>query len=587
MLSNRVRGGARRSRRTPLAFLALLSLIRGLAVAQTPLADPLPDLPDDGTVVRLDLLADGLVFPTDVFPVPDGSGRRFVTGADGRVWIVTGSGAVLMAPFADLRQSPPFSNNGTALAGLAFHPEFAQDEAAGLGGRLYVAVQEAPGSGTPDWGPVGGVQESVLIELRADPDAPDREDTTARREVLRISEFHTIHNLNDLAFGPDGYLYLAKGDDLLGGQDLTQVGGKVLRIDVDFRPGNPLAANGSYALPADNPFVGSPAGLDEIYAYGFRNPWQMSFDPPTGALWVADVGEHHVEEVNRVELAPDGRAQNYGWDFMEGSFAFLDPGVSDDLSGLPLGFVGVDPVGQYDHDQDHRSITGGVVYRGVEVPHLVGDYVFGDWMTGALFRLDTQTGAIARLQLDPASEVIHGWPPTVASPPFDGIIAVRADADGEVLVVVTQRDSTPTGRILRSRLVACPVENRCQATPNSTGFPALMELEGSASVAANDMRLVARPMQPASPGLFYYGNEELELPFGDGYRCIGGTLVRVVPAAFANVNGTLRVAFDNSLPQHALIEPGLTLSFQAWYRDPQAGQSGFNLSDALRVTVCP
>ena len=145
--------------------------------------------------------------------------------------------------------------NGSAMSSIVFHPDFAADEAAGVGGRIYVMMTEPPVSGTADLGgSAGEVQQSVLYELRPSATEPDSEDPAARRELLRINENSTIHNLDDLAFRPDGTLVVTKGDDQTGGQDTLTIHGTVLRIVVDGRPGNALSANGQYWISADNPF---------------------------------------------------------------------------------------------------------------------------------------------------------------------------------------------------------------------------------------------------------------------------------------------------------------------------------------------
>ena len=158
------------------------------------------------------------------------------------------------------------------------------------------------------------------------------------------------------------------------------------------------AGNGRYSIPADNPFVDNAEGkLEEIYAYGFRNAWRMSFDRVGGALYVADIGEDNIEEINIVQ--PGGYC---GWINKEGSFVFLGfpnpTSVSDDFSLLPPGFDGIDPDAQYDHTEGDRSITGGFVYRGSRIPSLVGHYVFGDWVSGRLFNLDPMTREIQEIR---------------------------------------------------------------------------------------------------------------------------------------------------------------------------------------------
>ncbi len=148
----------------------------------------------------------------------DGTGRLFVNGADGRTYILR-DGELLAEPFIDLHSIPPFMTNGSAMSSIVFHPDLAADEAAGVGGRIYVVMTEPPGSGTADSGvSAGEVQQSVLYELRPSATEPDSEDPAARRELLRINENGTIHNLDDLAFRPDGTMVVTKGDDQTGGR---------------------------------------------------------------------------------------------------------------------------------------------------------------------------------------------------------------------------------------------------------------------------------------------------------------------------------------------------------------------------------
>ncbi len=410
----------------------------GAAPAGGPLADPLPDIAAGPHTVRLELVADGLAFPTHVVAAPDGSGRLFITLVNGIVRVVDG-GVLLPTPFVDL-SAMYAPDKGSAMASLAFHPDFATNR------TLYVILTEDEDPALADFGVTTGVaHQSVLYELRAlgDHPSPDANvwDPTSLRELLRINEDSTIHNMDALAFGPDGYLYVAKGDDETGGQDTTTIHGAILRLDVDRLPGNPLSANGEYAIPADNPFVGAGGGVvEETWAYGFRNPWRMTFDRETGALWVADVGEADIEEVG-VAVA----GGNHGWPHKEGAFAKVTGGVSDDLSGLPpLAFV--DPVGQYDHGEGNRSITGGIVARDLAHPEFFGRYVFGDWISGRLFELHPGTGNVRSIAIDPAGETVNGQ---LSGAPVEGIISVSEGAAGELLLVVTPRNMTPTARVLR------------------------------------------------------------------------------------------------------------------------------------------
>jgi quinoprotein glucose dehydrogenase len=206
-------------------------------------------------------------------------------------------------------------------------------------------------------------------------------------ELLRVKQPYWNHNGGTLAFGPDGMLYVALGDGGNGGdphrngQNLTTLLGSILRIDVDHQDDGK-----NYAIPKDNPFVGKTivsgrakdkevAVAPEIYAYGFRNVWRLSFDQKTGSLWAADVGQGLWEEINIVQSGG-----NYGWNMREAQHWFRPDG-NDTQEGL------IDPIWEYHHDIG-KSITGGSVYRGRRVPELVGKYVYADYVSGLLWALD-------------------------------------------------------------------------------------------------------------------------------------------------------------------------------------------------------
>jgi glucose/arabinose dehydrogenase len=201
--------------------------------------------------------------------------------------------------------------------------------------------------------------------------------------ILSFDQPYSNHNGGHLEFGPDGYLYIATGDGGSGGDPLGHAQnrqtfhGNILRIDIDSR-----GPQGSYAIPPDNPFAGNSEGyLEEIYAYGLRNPWRFSFDPLTGLLWAGDVGQNAVEEINIIE-----KGKNYGWNIMEGSQCF-NPPTGCDSTGLAM------PVYEYLHPLG-RSITGGYVYRGSELPLLEGAYVYADFVSGLIWALWYQEGEV-------------------------------------------------------------------------------------------------------------------------------------------------------------------------------------------------
>ena len=208
--------------------------------------------------------------------------------------------------------------------------------------------------------------------------------TFTEQILLEIPQPFANHNGGSIAFGPDGYLYIGLGDggsqnDPLGnGQNLNTILGSILRIDIDRH-----TEDLPYAIPTDNPFVGQDNVRPEIYAYGFRNVWQLSFDKATGDLWAADVGQDRYEEINRI--LPGG---NYGWSVKEGTLPFGNQVVAQMQQAAGNGFH--EPVWQYDRHQG-RSITGGFVYRGEKFPQLHGHYIYADYVSGNIWALNVST----------------------------------------------------------------------------------------------------------------------------------------------------------------------------------------------------
>jgi glucose/arabinose dehydrogenase len=309
--------------------------------ATTPAAAPVE--------ARLNLVTDQLQLPTAMATANDGSGRLFVIEQEGRVRVLK-DGKLQAKPYLDLL-SQVVKNSGydeRGLLGLAFHPQFKQN------GKLYVYYSAKTS---------GANHKSVIQEFTASPGA-DAADVRSGRVLLEFDQPEGNHNGGDIKFGPDGYLYIATGDgggagDKHGktgnGQNRRNLLGKILRIDVNKQP---------YGVPADNPFVNTPDVRPEIYAYGLRNPWRISFDRQTGQLFAGDVGQNKYEEVNIIT-----KGGNYGWRIREGFHPY-----DEDQPGTDL----LDPIAEYPHAEG-ISITGGFVYRGSAVPDLKGKYVFADW----------------------------------------------------------------------------------------------------------------------------------------------------------------------------------------------------------------
>lgn len=320
----------------------------------------------------------GLDHPLQLAHAGDASKRLFVVEQPGVIRVVR-DGKLLKRPFLDIRDRVKYGGE-MGLLGLAFHPRFKEN------GRFFV-----------DYVSKRGGLHTVIAEFSA-PKGADAADPGNEFNLMMINQPYGNHKGGQLAFGPDGFLYIAMGDGGSGddphnnGQRLDTWLGKILRIDVDQR-----YSGRAYGIPADNPF---PAGLQdgegglmEIYAWGLRNPWRFSFDPVTGLLYAGDVGQDHWEEIDVVE-----KGKNYGWRVMEGSHC--TPGVRLDCSNE--GYA--PPILDYGH-KEGICVIGGFVYRGHEVPALCGTYVFGDYGNGRVWGLlyDPAAKQVLRRRLIAAS----------------------------------------------------------------------------------------------------------------------------------------------------------------------------------------
>jgi glucose/arabinose dehydrogenase len=353
----------------------------------------------------------------------DGSGRLFVAEQQGTIRIVQ-NGVLQPTPFLDIR-GPVLDGGERGLLGLAFHPDYDTPDADGEG-KFYV-YYSAPAAGT-------GNHDSIVAEYRVSAADPNVADPDSERILLRFTQPFSNHNGGELKFGPDdGYLYISSGDGGSGGdpqnnaQNLSTLLGKILRIDVNAND----APGGQYGIPVSNPFVGQENVRPEIFAYGFRNPFRMSFDdgPLEAAspdrLFVGDVGQGSWEEVDLVHAGG-----NYGWRIREGAHPF---NTSDPNPGNLI-----DPIAEYPHPLGN-AVIGGFVYRGEDFPSLVGHYVFGD-LSGRMFTLEESAG---------------GWElsePNVmgGNPIGDNILAFGEDEAGELYVMtfdslrrITVNESVP------------------------------------------------------------------------------------------------------------------------------------------------
>ena len=306
----------------------------------------------------------GLKFkrPLDFQNAGDGSGWVFIVEQGGQIYVIETTPGVKDELFLDISNRIDNSGNEMGLLGLAFHPSFKEN------GLFFVNYTNST--------------STVISKFKTDPSNPNRADPLSEEIILTFTQPYSNHNGGQLAFSPnDGYLYIGVGDggsagDPNGnGQNCSTLLGKILRIDINKKdPGL------NYGIPPDNPFVNNSQGKrEEIYAYGLRNPWRFSFDPQSGRLWAADVGQDRVEEIDLID-----KGKNFGWNIMEGSLCY-NPSSGCNTSGLEL------PVYEYQHPLGD-AITGGYVYSGQKLPVLYGAYIYADYGTGLIWGLWYQEG---------------------------------------------------------------------------------------------------------------------------------------------------------------------------------------------------
>ncbi len=358
--------------------LSVVGLLAGLCSFSSINAED--GVPEKALPVRTEPAFENLEFnrPIVVTHANDGTNRVFVAEQEGIIKVFPNDQSVEEASvFLDIDEQCVYADNQNeeGLLGFAFHPKYKEN------GQffLYYTSSEAD-------------HLSKISRFTVSRDDPNKADAASEEVLMRIPQPYWNHNGGTIEFGPDGFLYIGLGDggnfnDPHGnGQNLSTLLGSILRIDVDHK------ANGkNYAIPKDNPFVGKsvPAGprgamvpaQEEIYAYGVRNIWRMSFDRKTGTLWAADVGQNLWEEINIIKSGG-----NYGWNVREGKHWFRPDGADQKRTDL------IDPIFEYHHDIG-KSITGGTVYRGTRVPDLVGKYIYADYVTGLIWALEYDEAA--------------------------------------------------------------------------------------------------------------------------------------------------------------------------------------------------
>lgn len=340
--------------------------------------------------------------PMELTFANDGTNRLFMASQYGGIWTFENDPSTKEAKlFLDLRGKVyDFKARGAneqGLLGLAMHPNYKEN------GKFYVYYSHADNT------------RSIVSQFTVSQEDPNRADPDSEVVLMDIPQPFQNHNGGPIEFGPDGYLYIGLGDGGFrndphaNGQNLSTLLGSILRIDVDHPSGDK-----KYGIPADNPFVNVDDAQPEIYAYGIRNPWRLSFDSKLGDLWVGDVGQELWEEVNVVT-----KGGNYGWSNREGTNSF---GNRPDVAGNS---DPIDPVWQYDH-RIGRSITGGRVYRGSRLPQLAGKYLYADYVTRTVWALsfDTETKQATRNE----QVFTDGGP--------NPVLAFGEDQNGEVYYMV-------------------------------------------------------------------------------------------------------------------------------------------------------
>ena len=397
-----------------VALFGLFALALLIAAA-CPAASESPAWPE----LALTPVLAGLTNPVHVASAGDGSGRLFVVEQPGVIRVVRG-GVLLSEPFLDITDRVGSRGSERGLLSVAFPPGY------GEAGHFYVNYTDSAG-------------DTVVSRFGLSSD-PDQADPTSEQVLLTVDQPFANHNGGQLAFGPDGYLYIGMGDGGSRGdpgnraQDPGDLLGKLLRIDVE-------SGAVPYAIPIDNPFVEATDTRPEIWALGLRNPWRFSFDRQTGDLYIGDVGQNDYEEVN-LQLAGSDGGENYGWRILEATHCYEPP------AGCvpPEGYVG--PVVELAHVDKYNSVTGGFVYRGVAFPNMRGVYIFADYSSGRLLGL-RQVGQAWELKM--LLDTAHLW--SSFGEDEDGELFIASLNEGTIYHIEDRSPALPTPTVvLRLRL---------------------------------------------------------------------------------------------------------------------------------------
>jgi len=566
-------------------------------------------------------VASGLTLPLFVTEPPGDTSRLFIveqrSGSTGRIRILdlTQNPPVLQAtPYLSI--SPVSSNDEQGLLGLAFHPDFANN------GYFFVYYTNTAGN-------------NQVVRYQAN--APYATSTTASAAsataVMTISHpTNSNHNGGWIAFGPDNYLYIDTGDGGSGNdppnnaQNLNVRLGKMLRIDIDGDDFPADTAN-NYANPPTNPFYGATTGLDEIWHYGLRNPWRSSFDRLTGDLWIGDVGQGAIEEVDFVPAGQGGL--NFGWRCTEGNNC---TGLTGCVCNGPLLTA---PVHTYGHTSGNCTVIGGYRYRGAAMCNFQGLYFFADYCSFKIWTVQWNGTAVTNLtdrtaMLAPGSgqsinsissfgedaagelyicdlggEVFKLGPGTIVDCNQNGTHDACDIANG------TSHDLNANGVLDEceqagiagcfgdgSAASACPCGNAgttgrgCDNSAATGGA----RLEAVGQTSTDSVVLVSADELPSVPTIFLQGNLLVPagIAFGDGLRCVAGSLKRLYVKSASGGVATAPTAGDPTITTRSTTmgDPIAPLSgqvryYQAYYRDPSAGfcpPALFNVSSGVRIS---
>lgn len=390
------------------------------------------------TELEIELFAGGFTRPVQVVSSGvEGDGRLFVVEQNGVIWIVNPDGSVRPQPFLDLSNRVDNSRRAYGLRGLAFHPDYASN------GYLFVNY-------------IALVGETRYVYIARYEAAPGGNTATLNSEnvLLSVVQPGSAHFAGDLAFGPDGYLYIPFGDGYdsvtitNSSQEPDTLLGKVARIDVDKVAEGAAdcvgRGSGDYTIPADNPFIAAAGTCAEIWASGLRNPWRFDFDPLTGDLFLPDPGQDRWDELNWRPSTSDG-GENYGWPCYEGN-AELDTSDCADASfyTFPAVDFAIGPAG-------HCSIIGGAVYRGSQYPALWGRYFAADFCSGTIYEIERD--AQMKWQVQPHPNLLPA-----------GVVSFGRDERGELLLV--NRDNGTVYRLAGSGEIVPTASPTMATTPS-------------------------------------------------------------------------------------------------------------------------